>query len=99
MKRIKKFVPSRLLTSEDDNQGIQLFSPLLHKNEAQKYAQFFWKAEPQYKHYLQKTCKLTNPSKYNFFKKIIFDLQITTDRVHPVQISSRSDNCITIDIM
>ena len=36
---------------------------------------------------------------HNFLEKIIFDFQITIDRVHPVQISSRSDNCITTDIM
>ena len=34
-----------------------------------------------------------------FSEKIIFDLQITIARVHPVQISSRSDYCITTDIM
>ena len=42
---------------------------------------------------------LIYPSWYNFLEKNIFDLQITIDRVHPVQISSRSDNCITTDIM
>ena len=36
---------------------------------------------------------------HTFAQKIIFDLQITIDRVHPVQISSRSDYCITTDIM
>ena len=36
---------------------------------------------------------LINPSKYNFLEKNVFDLQV--NRVHPVQISSRSDNCIT----
>ena len=42
---------------------------------------------------------LINPSLHNFLEKNIFDLQITIDRVHPVQISSRSDNCITTHIM
>ena len=32
-------------------------------------------------------------------EKVIFDLRITIDRVHHVQISSPSDNCITTDIM
>ena len=36
---------------------------------------------------------------YDFLEKVIFDLQITIDRVHPVQIPSRSDHCITTDIM
>ena len=31
--------------------------------------------------------------------KISFGLQITIDRVHHVQISSRSDYCISTDIM
>ena len=34
-----------------------------------------------------------------FFKEIKFDLQITIDRVHPVQSSSRSDYCITTVII
>ena len=42
---------------------------------------------------------LINPSLHNFLENIIFDFQITIDKVHPVQISSRSDNCITTDIM
>ena len=42
---------------------------------------------------------LINPSLHNFLENIIFDFQITIDTVHPVQISSRSDNCITTDIM
>ena len=42
---------------------------------------------------------LINPSLYDFLQKIIFDFQITTDRVHHIQISSRSDNCITTDLM
>ena len=42
---------------------------------------------------------LINPSSYNFLEKIIFDLQITIDRVNPVQISSCSDYCITTGIM
>ena len=42
---------------------------------------------------------LINPSLHNFLENIIFDFQITIHRVHPVQISSRSDNCITADIM
>ena len=33
------------------------------------------------------------------FRKIIFDLQITIDRVHLVRISSHSDYCITTDMM
>ena len=48
---------------------------------------------------VQKTHKLCiimqiNPSLYNFF-----DFQITIDGVHPVQISSCSNYCITTDIM
>ena len=42
---------------------------------------------------------LINPSLYNFLENIIFDFQITIDKVQPVQISSPSDNCITTDIM
>ena len=42
---------------------------------------------------------LINPSLYNFLEIIIFDFQIARDRVHPVQISSRSDHCITTDII
>ena len=42
---------------------------------------------------------LINHSWYNFLEKIIFDFQITIDTAHPVQISSRSDNCVTTDIM
>ena len=34
-----------------------------------------------------------------FLEKIIFDLQVTIHRIHPVQSSSRSDYCITTDIM
>ena len=34
---------------------------------------------------------LINPSPYNFVEKIIFDLQLTIDRVHSVQIASCSD--------
>ena len=40
-----------------------------------------------------------NPFKYNFFEKNIFDLEVTIDTVHPVQISSLSDYCITTDIL
>ena len=40
-----------------------------------------------------------DPSQYNFLEKNIFDLQITIDRVHPIQILSRSDYCITTHIM
>ena len=42
---------------------------------------------------------LINSSLYNSLENIIFDLPITIDRVHPVQISSRPDHCITTDIM
>ena len=42
---------------------------------------------------------LINPSWYNSLEKNNFDLHITIDRVHPVQISSRSDCCITTHIM
>ena len=42
---------------------------------------------------------LINHSLYNFLEKDIFDFQITIDKVNPVQISSRSDNLITTDIM
>ena len=40
MKKILKFVPSRLLISltQDQNQGTNYFSQLIYKNEAQKYA-------------------------------------------------------------
>ena len=41
---------------------------------------------------------LINPF-LHVLENIIFDFQITIDKVHPVQISSRSDNCITTDIM
>ena len=37
---------------------------------------------------------LINPSLHNCLENTIFDFQITTDTIHPVQISS-SDNCIT----
>ena len=42
---------------------------------------------------------LINPSLHNVLENIIFDFQTTIDTVHPVQISSRSDNCITTDII
>ena len=42
---------------------------------------------------------LINPSLHDFLEDIIFDFQIAIDKVHPVQISSCSDNCITTDIM
>ena len=42
---------------------------------------------------------LINPSYYNFIEKIIFDLQITIDRVHPVQIFTCSDYYITTNKM
>ena len=42
---------------------------------------------------------LINHSRYNFLENIIFDFQVTIERAHPIQISSRSDNCITTDIM
>ena len=42
---------------------------------------------------------LINPSLHDFLENIIFDFQITIDTVHPVQISSPSDNCITTEIM
>ena len=42
---------------------------------------------------------LINPSLHNCLENTIFDFQITIDTVHPVQISSCSDNCITTDIM
>ena len=42
---------------------------------------------------------LMDPSLHNVLENIIFDFQIIIDRVHPVQISSNSDNCITTDIM
>ena len=42
---------------------------------------------------------LLNPSLHNLLENAIFDFQITIDRVHHVQISSRPDNCITTDIM
>ena len=60
----------------------------------------FWaKVEnPQKTHKLCITT-LINPSYYNFLEQKFFNFQITTDRVHPVQISSRSDNCITTHIM
>ena len=41
---------------------------------------------------------LITPSLYNFLEKSIFGFQIIMDKVHPAQISSPSDNCIT-DIM
>ena len=42
---------------------------------------------------------LINPSWYNFLEKIIFNLQITIDRLHPVQILRHSHYCITTHIM
>ena len=42
---------------------------------------------------------LLNPFLHNSIGNIIFDFHITIDTVHPVQISSRSDNCITTDMM
>ena len=53
---------------------------------------------------VQKTHKLCiimliHPPWYNFSEKILFDLQINIDWVHPVQISSRSYYCISTDIM
>ena len=42
---------------------------------------------------------LINPSWYISFEKIIVDLQITIDRVHPVQILSCSHYCITTHIL
>ena len=42
---------------------------------------------------------LINHSLYNLLQNIIFDFQITIDRVNPVQISSHSDNRITADII
>ena len=42
---------------------------------------------------------LINPPLHNPLGNIIIDFQITIDTVHPVQISSRSDNCITTNIM
>ena len=42
---------------------------------------------------------LINPSLHNFLENITFEFQITINKVHPVQISSPSDNCITTDIM
>ena len=42
---------------------------------------------------------LINASQYDFLEKIIFGLQISIPRVLPVHISSRSDYCITNDIM
>ena len=42
---------------------------------------------------------LINPPLHDFLENIIFDFQITIDPVYPVQILSRSDNCITADIM
>ena len=38
---------------------------------------------------------LINPSLHIFLENIIIDFQITLDTVHPVRISSHSDNCIT----
>ena len=34
-----------------------------------------------------------------YFTKIVFNLQISIPRVHPVRILGRSDYCITTDIM
>ena len=42
---------------------------------------------------------LINPSLHNSLENTIFGFQITINRVHPVQILSRSDYCITTDIM
>ena len=45
------------------------------------------------------TIMLINPSQHNFLEKIIFDVQITLDRVHAVRILSLLDYCITTHIM
>ena len=42
---------------------------------------------------------LINPPYCSFLENIIFYLQITIDKEHPVEISSRSDHRITTDIM
>ena len=42
---------------------------------------------------------LINHSLHSYLENIIFDFQITIDTVHPVQISSLSDNYITTYIM
>ena len=42
---------------------------------------------------------LIDHSLHNFLEKINHDLQISIGRVNPVQISSRSDDCVTTDIM
>ena len=42
---------------------------------------------------------LINLSLHDFLGKIIFDFQINIHIVHPDQISSRSDNCVTTEIM
>ena len=42
---------------------------------------------------------LIDPYLYNFLENIIFGFQITIDRVHPAQILSSSDYCISTDIM
>ena len=39
------------------------------------------------------------PSLHNFLENIIFDFQITIDKVQLNQISSPSDNCFTTDMM
>ena len=41
---------------------------------------------------------LINPSLYDLLENIIFNFQITIDRVHHVQFWSRSDYCISTDI-
>ena len=59
---------------------------------------FLSKVEKVQKTHKLRMIMLINPSLYNFLEKIIFDLQITIDRVHPVQILSRSDYCITTQV-
>ena len=58
-----------------------------------------FKVEKEQKTHFLCIIMLINPSLHDFLENIIFDFQITIDTVHPVQISSRSDNCITTDIM
>ena len=61
----------------------------------------YFRAKVEKKQKTHKLCimMLINPSQYNFLGKIIFDLHITIDRVHPVKILIRSGYCITTHIM
>ena len=79
---------------------MRIILPKIHVKLQPSLSKIFWaKVEKVQKTHKLCIIMLINPSLHNFLENIIFDFQITIDRVHPVQISSRSDNCIATDIM